>query len=86
MWDEPGFTCTYGTLPFSPFIRTAYQRKQGKVIERDLWKLALEARDGSHIPVRVAYYGAIQRLLNSANACPLRSAIAANRRPPSKRP
>lgn len=67
MWDEPGFTCTYGTLPFSPFIRTAYQRKQGKGIERDLWKLALEARDGSHIPVRVAYYEAIQRLLNSAN-------------------
>ncbi len=67
MWDEPGFTCTYGTLPYSPGIRRSYERSRGKAIGQDLWKLALESEDGSHIRVRIAYYRAIQRMLNEAN-------------------
>jgi hypothetical protein len=66
-WDEPGFTCTYGTLPFSPAIRKSYARKTGHSIERQLWKLALDAGDQSHVRVRTAYYQAIQGSLNHAN-------------------
>ena len=68
MWDEPGFTCTYGTLPYTPAIRTLYRQDRTKGVEQELWKLAFEAGDGSHVRVREAYYQAIQRLLNEANA------------------
>lgn len=67
MWDEPGFTCTYGTLPFSRSIRRAYLRSAGHSIDHDLWKLVLDAGDHSHIPVRTCYYGALQRAVNAAN-------------------
>ncbi|RPH37699.1 hypothetical protein EHM92_01995 [bacterium] len=67
MWDEPGFTCTYGTLPFSPGIRKSYERLRGRTVGPELWKLALESEDGSHVRVRAAYYQAIQRVLNEAN-------------------
>jgi hypothetical protein len=67
MWDEPGFTCTYGTLPYSAGIRHLYKRSRGKDVQSELWKLAVNAADGSHVRVRVAYYEAIQRTLNAAN-------------------
>jgi hypothetical protein len=56
LWDEPGFTCTFGTLPYSPSHRRAYRRATGAALERGLWKLAFDAEDGSHLPVRCAYY------------------------------
>jgi len=67
MWDEPGFTCTYGTLPFSPAMRKSYARLHGRVLERELWKLAVDAPDNTHIPVRTTYYRVIQDSLNRAN-------------------
>jgi hypothetical protein len=67
MWDEPGFTCTYGTLPYSPSIRKGYAVKTGRPIERELWKLALDATDQSHVCVRTTYCHAIQESLNRAN-------------------
>lgn len=67
MWDEPGFTCTYGTLPYSPSIRQSYTRRNGRPIEQDLWKLALDAPDHTQIRVRTTYYRAIQESLNRAN-------------------
>ena len=66
MWDEPGYTCQYGSLPFSRLIRRAYQARKKSPLERDLWKLAFEAEDSSHIPVRVAYYRAIQNSITRA--------------------
>jgi len=60
LWDEPGFTCTYGTLPFSRSHRRKYARATGRVLENDLWKLALEAEDGSHVQVRTTYYSVIR--------------------------
>ncbi len=48
MWDEPGYTCTYGTLPYAPGIRREFSRKTGNEIGENLWKLALPAKDGSH--------------------------------------
>jgi hypothetical protein len=60
MWDEPGFTCTYGSLPFSPAIRRRYHSACGRTLENDLWKLAFKARDRSHEKVRKAYYGVVQ--------------------------
>ncbi len=68
MWDEAGYTCTYGTLPFSPVIRREYFQRAGRSIDPDLWKLALSAHDESHIPVRNIYYNVIQRSVNRANA------------------
>lgn len=67
MWDEPGFTCTYGTLPYSPAIRDSYKRRNGRPIEQDLWKLALDSPDHTQIAVRTSYYRAIQESLNRAN-------------------
>ncbi len=67
MWDEAGFTCTYGTLPCTGEILKEYQRRAGKPLFSDLWKLALPAPNGSHIRVRCAYYGSVQRTLNAAN-------------------
>jgi hypothetical protein len=60
MWDEPGYTCTYGSLPFSSTLRRIYRSSRKSPLDRDLWKLAFEAKDGSHIPVRLAYYRAVQ--------------------------
>jgi hypothetical protein len=67
MWDEPGFTCTYGTLPYSPALREAYAGQNGHPIERELWKLALDAADKTHVRVRTTYYRVIQESLNRAN-------------------
>lgn len=72
MWDEAGYTCTYGTLPFTPAILTAYRRLAGKDLAADLWKLALPAGNESHIRVRCAYYASVQRTLNAANAASTR--------------
>jgi len=72
MWDEPGFTCTYGTLPYSPGLRREYVRSAGRRIEPDLWKLALPAHDESHIRVRNTYYRVIQHSVNKANAATTR--------------
>ena len=66
MWDEAGYTCTYGSLPFTPVIRRAFQHSSGFEIERHLWKMAFEAADGSHVPVRVRYYRAVQKSVNDA--------------------
>jgi len=67
MWDEPGFTCTYGTVPYPPMIRQAYARSAGKEVRGELWKLALPAKDESHVRVRTRYYRAIQQAVNTAN-------------------
>ena len=72
MWDEPGYTCTYGTLPFSSRIGREYSRARGRELFDDLWKLAVESRDGSHVAVRNAYYAAVQRTMNRANAATTR--------------
>jgi hypothetical protein len=60
MWDEPGFTCTYGSYPWSGFIHRVYQRTTGRKLESDSHRLLLDQFDGSHVPVRVAYFRAVQ--------------------------
>jgi hypothetical protein len=72
MWDEAGYTCTYGTLPFAPAILKEYRRRVGKDLSADLWKLALPAGNESHVRVRCAYYASVQRTLNAANAASTR--------------
>lgn len=66
MWDEPGYTCQYGSLPWSPSIRKSYQGGKPSSLERDLWKLAFEAEDSSHIPVRLRYYQTVQNSVTRA--------------------
>ena len=66
MWDEPGYTCTYGSLPFTPVIRTSWAEALGLVPERVLWKLAIDAADGSHVHVRQSYYRIIQQTVVDA--------------------
>jgi hypothetical protein len=66
MWDEAGYTCTYGSLPFTPAIRRAFRRTSGFDLERQIWKMAFEAADGSHVPVRVQYYRTVQKSVNDA--------------------
>ena len=66
MWDEPGYTCTYGSLPFTPMIRTAWTESLGTSPDRVLWKLALDAADGSHVHVRQTYYRIVQQTVVDA--------------------
>jgi hypothetical protein len=66
MWDEAGYTCTYGSLPFTPAIRRAFRHTSGFDLERQIWKMAFEAADGSHVPVRVQYYRTVQKSVNDA--------------------
>ena len=66
MWDEPGYTCTYGSLPYSPVIRRGYRASAGHPLEGDLWKLAYDAEDGSHAGVRIRYYQAVQKTIVGA--------------------
>ena len=68
MWDEAGYTCTYGTLPCTPAILKRYRRMAGKDLFADLWQLALPASKGRHTPVRYRYYASVQQTLNDANA------------------
>ncbi len=66
MWDEPGYTCTYGSLPFTPDIRRRCAKRLGERFERNIWKLACDAADGSHVPFRIAYYETVQSTVNEA--------------------
>jgi hypothetical protein len=63
MWDEPGFTCTYGTLPFSHEIARSVQPLLGSPQNKQLWKLAFDSEDGTHIPLRVEYYRSVQQMV-----------------------
>ena len=66
MWDEAGYTCTYGNLPFTPAIRRFFRLSTGIPLEKQLWKMAFEAADGSHVPVRISYYRGVQKSVNDA--------------------
>jgi hypothetical protein len=66
MWDEPGYTCTYGSLPYTPSIRAAWTESLGLSPERILWKMALDAADGSHVPCRQSYYRIVQQTVVDA--------------------
>jgi hypothetical protein len=68
MWDEPGYTCTYGTLPFTGPILREYHHRTGKTLLDDLWKLVLPSDNDGHVRVRCSYYEAVQMTLNAANA------------------
>jgi len=66
MWDEAGYTCTYGSLPFTPALRAAYRKAAGSPLERDIWKMAFDAADGSHVRIRSLYYRTVQKTVNDA--------------------
>ncbi|MEX2116443.1 MAG: hypothetical protein WEB37_06125 [Bacteroidota bacterium] len=66
MWDEPGYTCQYGSLPYSRVIQSSYRAARKSSLESDLWKLAFEAEDSSHIPVRIGYYRSVQDSITRA--------------------
>jgi hypothetical protein len=66
MWDEPGYTCTYGSLPYSQRIQSRYAASAGRPLLPDLWKLALNAQNNSHVRIRQAYYGAVQSSITRA--------------------
>jgi hypothetical protein len=68
MWDEPGYTCTYGTLPCTGQVLREYRSHTGKNLLDELWKLVLPAGNDSHVRVRCSYYEAVQTTLNAANA------------------
>lgn len=68
MWDEAGYTCTYGTLPYTPAMLRHYRRSTGKNLGDGLWQLALPSHTGSHTRIRCSYYAAVQKTLNEANA------------------
>jgi hypothetical protein len=60
MWDEPGYTCVYGTIPYSPAIRESYREEGKNPLDRDLWKIIFESLDYSEVPVRLSYYRSVQ--------------------------
>jgi hypothetical protein len=76
MWDEPGYTCVYGALPFSFGLQKEYELAGGAPLTTHLWKLALESEDGSHIEVRNRYYRIIQDSVNRAQLAAWKKAIS----------
>lgn len=60
MWDEPGYTCVYGALPFSAQIQKEFKAKTKLVLREQVWKLALDCSDESHIPIRTNYFQTVQ--------------------------
>jgi hypothetical protein len=66
MWDEPGYTCVYGALPFSAQIQKEFKTKTRLPLHEHLLKLALDCSDDSHISVRANYFQAVQDSMISA--------------------
>lgn len=60
MWDEPGYTCVYGALPFSAQIQKEFKTRTKLVLREQVWKLALDCSDESHIPIRTNYFQTVQ--------------------------
>ncbi len=65
-WDEPGYTCLYGALPFSKTIRKRFKSATQTSLVDELWKLAIEAEDQSHQTIRIQYYRTVQKTVVSA--------------------
>lgn len=63
MWDEPGFTCVYGALPYSGAIEKRFRKRTGLVLHQQLWKLALACDDNSHLTVRIGYFRSVQEVM-----------------------
>ncbi|MDH7515855.1 MAG: hypothetical protein QHI48_08285 [Bacteroidota bacterium] len=70
LWDEPGYLCQHGVLPWSEGIRRRFRARGGG----PFWLLALESAARDHIPVRVAFYRAVQSTVLSAQASARREA------------
>jgi hypothetical protein len=73
IWDEPGFTCMYGSLPFSASIARRFLQKSGHSLSDVIWKMAIDCQDGSHLRVRNCYFSILQetmiRLQQQSRAC-----------------
>ena len=68
MWDEPGYTCIYGSIPYSPVIRKSYRTARGRNLGDELWKIVFESDDHSDVPVRLAYYASVQNSILKAES------------------
>ncbi len=60
MWDEPGYTCIYGALPFSFGLQKEYEQAGAGALTDHLWKLALKSKDSSHVEVRNRFFSIVQ--------------------------
>lgn len=60
MWDEPGYTCVYGALPFSEKIQQRFSVKTGLQLKDNLWKMALDCENVGHVPIRNTYFEIVQ--------------------------
>ncbi len=65
-WDEPGFTAGYGVFPVSPELKDRYYHATGNSFHEDVWKLVLNARDGSHAAARKRYFSLLQETVTDA--------------------
>ncbi|MBN1541242.1 hypothetical protein JW992_03780 [candidate division KSB1 bacterium] len=66
MWDEPGYTCVYGALPFNKTVVDRFHEQTRQDLSQEIWKLAFDAADNSHIRVRQLYYTALRRTVVEA--------------------
>jgi hypothetical protein len=60
IWDEPGYWCLFGIYPFSSQISDHLRETSQVDLSENLWKLALAARDHSHVHVRNSYFYHLQ--------------------------
>jgi len=65
MFDEPGYTCVYGALPFSSVIQNHFLKKTGLKLSENLWKFATSCSDNSHKNVRINYFKTVQETMIS---------------------
>ena len=66
MWDEPGYTCQYGALPYSDEICQQFKQETNLSFTDNIWKMAVECDDDSHNNIRIKYFQIIQQFVNNA--------------------
>jgi len=81
LWDEPGYICREGVLPFSDGIRRLVAERHGRDWESHVWRLAMDADDGSHTATRLQYYRAVQDTVMTAQEQAKRDAVSAWKKP-----
>ena len=68
LWDEPGYGCAFGTLPYSANIQRRFEHETGISLQKEIWKLAVGLTDQNHIKFRNAFYRIVQSTVNDAQA------------------
>ena len=66
MWDEAGYACGFGMLPYSNAIALAVSKRWGHAFGRELWKWIAPSQDENLARFRSEYFRVVQESVNHA--------------------